>query len=249
MVSAIAIFVAVLSYLIGSINTSIILSKSIYGTDIRESGSGNAGATNMLRTHGKGIAIATLICDVLKGMIAIVIAAWADILVQDMARSSTITPFADPFTSQYIIGNLKYIAGIFVVLGHDFPVFFGFRGGKGVATSLGVALTLDWQIGLIIAVIALVIMASSRYVSLGSICAAALYPFVLFTYIMVKEPSGLEDKIGYLIMSFALAFLLIIKHHSNIGKLIKGTENRLFAKKQEADEIEENDEQAENKEE
>lgn len=233
MILAIAIFVAVLSYLIGSINTSIILSKSIYGTDIRTSGSGNAGATNMLRTHGKGIAIATLICDVLKGMIAIVIAAWADIIVMDMARTSTITPFAGPFVSQYIMGTLKYIAGVFVVLGHDFPVFFGFRGGKGVATSLGVALTLDWQVGLIVAVIALVIMASSRYVSLGSICSAALYPVVLFVYLMVKEMSNLDDKLGYILMAFVLAVLLIVKHHSNIKKLRLGTENKLFAKKEE----------------
>ena len=228
MVLAITIFVAVISYLIGSINTSIILSKSIYGTDIRTSGSGNAGATNMLRTHGKGIAIATLICDVLKGMIAIVIAAWADIIINDIAKTSILTPFA----SQYILGNLKYIAGIFVVLGHDFPVFFGFRGGKGVATSLGVALTLDWQVGLIIAVIALIIMASSRYVSLGSICAAALYPFVLFTYLMVKELSNLDDKLGYIVMAFVLALLLIAKHHSNIKNLRLGTENKLFSKKE-----------------
>ncbi|MBR5809049.1 MAG: glycerol-3-phosphate 1-O-acyltransferase PlsY [Clostridia bacterium] len=229
MVLAIAIFVALLSYLIGSINTSIILSKSIYGTDIRTSGSGNAGATNMLRTHGKGIAIATLICDVLKGMIAIAIAAWADIALNDLSKTAILTPFA----SQYVLGNLKYIAGVFVVLGHDFPVFFGFRGGKGVATSLGVALTLDWQVGLIIAVIALVIMASSRYVSLGSICAAALYPVVLFTYLMVNEMSTLDKKLGYIVMAFVLALLLIIKHHSNIKKLRLGTENKLFEKKAE----------------
>ena len=229
MVLAIAILVAVISYLIGSINTSIILSKSIYGTDIRTSGSGNAGATNMLRTHGTGIAIATLICDVLKGMIAIVIAIWADLALNDFSKTAILTPFA----SQYILGNLKYIAGMFVVLGHDFPVFFGFRGGKGVATSLGVALTLDWQVGLIIAVIALVIMASSRYVSLGSICAAALYPLVLFIYLMVKELSNLEAYLGYMVMAFVLAFLLIVKHHSNIRKLSQGTENKLFAKKEE----------------
>ena len=227
MVMAIAILVAVISYLIGSINTSISLSKSIYGTDIRTSGSGNAGATNMLRTHGKGIAIATLICDVLKGTLAIALAAWADIILNDLSKIMTLTPFA----SQYILGNLKYIAGVFVVLGHDFPVFFGFRGGKGVATSLGVALLLDWQVGLIIAAVAIIIMASSRYVSLGSICAAALYPFVLFTYLMATELSSLEDKLGYIIMSFILALLLIVKHSSNIKKLRLGTENKLFSKK------------------
>lgn len=245
MVLTTAICVAILSYLIGSINTSIILSKSIYGTDIRNSGSGNAGATNMLRTHGKGIAIATLICDVLKGVLAVVLAAWADIILMNLAKTSTMTPFASQFENQYIFGNLKYIAGIFVVLGHDFPVFFGFRGGKGVATSLGVALTLDWQVGLIIAVIALVIMASSRYVSLGSICAAALYPFVLFTYLMVKELSTLDDKLGYIVMSFVLALLLIVKHHSNIKKLSQGKENKLFSKKSEKTEQDSMDEEEE----
>lgn len=227
MVTTIAVIIAVIAYLIGSINTSIILSKSIYGSDIRTSGSGNAGATNMLRTHGKGIAIATLICDVLKGAIAVALAMWADIIVLDIAKNSALTPTE----SLYLVGNLKYLAAIFVVLGHDFPIFFGFRGGKGVATSLGVALTLDWQIGLIIAVIALVIMASTRYVSLGSICAGALYPFVVFTYLLATRFAELDNLLGYIGMSFALGILLIVKHHSNIGKLLKGTESKLFEKK------------------
>lgn len=229
MVYAIAIGTAILAYLIGSINTSIILSKSIYGTDIRSSGSGNAGATNMLRTHGKGIAIATLVCDVLKGAIAIVLASWADNMLNDYAKTAILTPFE----SQYILGNLKYIAGVFVALGHDFPVFFGFRGGKGVATSLGVAITLDWQVGLIVAVCALVIMAASRYVSLGSICGAALYPFILFTYLLSAGAANLENELGYILMAFILALLLIVKHHSNIKKLCQGNENKLFAKKEE----------------
>lgn len=241
MVLTIAIVTAVLSYLIGSINTSIILSKSIYGTDIRTSGSGNAGATNMLRTHGKGIAIATLICDVLKGAIAIVLASWADNAINDYAKTALLTPIE----SRYILGNLKYIAGVFVALGHDFPVFFGFRGGKGVATSLGVALTLNWQVGLIVAVIALAIMASSRYVSLGSICAAALYPFVLFIYLMATDLNGLEHKIGYIAMAFILAFLLIVKHHSNIKKLSQGTENKLFEKKKDDEDTEQDTEDEE----
>lgn len=229
MVYTIAIITAIASYLIGSINTSIILSKSIYGSDIRTSGSGNAGATNMLRTHGKGIAIATLICDVLKGVVAILLATLADSFLKNYAKSASLTAFE----AQYILGNLKYLAGVFVVLGHDFPVFFGFRGGKGVATSLGVALILDWQVGLLIAVIAIVIMAVSRYVSLGSISAAALYPLVLFTYLMGKESTNLKDNIGYISMAIILALLLIVKHHSNIRKLKNGTENKLFSKNKE----------------
>jgi len=230
MVYAIALITAVIAYLIGSINTSIILSKSIYGSDIRSSGSGNAGATNMLRTHGKKIAIATLVCDVLKGVIAILLAKWADNSLLEYSKTAALSPFEN----QYIVGNLKYIAGVFVALGHDFPVFFGFRGGKGVATSLGVALTLGWQVGLIIAVGAILIMVISRYVSLGSITAAALYPIVL----ILMLPNGIQDiksHLGYVIMAVILALLLIFKHHSNISKLIKGTENKLFSKKDEED--------------
>ena len=244
MVTTIAVLTAVIAYLIGSINTSIILSKSIYGSDIRTSGSGNAGATNMLRTHGKGIAIATLICDVLKGAIAVSLAIWADLWVLDFAKNSTLTPAE----SLYIAGNIKYLAAIFVVLGHDFPIFFGFRGGKGVATSLGVALTLDWKVGLIIAVIALIIMATTRYVSLGSICAGALYPFVLFTYLLATRFAELNSLLGYIGMSFVLGFLLIIKHHSNIAKLLKGTESKLFEKKKAAEEDGSNDTESEEEE-
>lgn len=220
----------VIAYLIGSINISIILSKSIYGEDIRTSGSGNAGATNMLRTYGKGIAVATLICDVLKGVLSVVLASWADIILNQYAKNASLTPFE----SAYILGNLKYIAGVFVVLGHDFPIFFGFRGGKGVATSLGVAAALNWQVGLIVLGVALIIMIVSRYVSLGSICAAALYPVILFTYLLAKN--NLEASSGYIVMAFILAFLLITKHHANIKKLRNGTENRLFGKKKEPSE-------------
>lgn len=215
--------IAVISYLLGSINTSIILSRSIYGKDIRKSGSGNAGATNMLRTHGKGIAVATLICDVLKGTIAVVLGMWFDIIFASNANTIT--------EAHFLVNNLKYIAAIFVVLGHDFPIFFGFKGGKGVATSLGVIMMLNWEIGLIVLFAAIAIMAVSRYVSLGSISAAALYPFILFIYITAAGEK-LEEYTAYIIMSLILALMLILKHHTNIRKLINGNENKLFAKKE-----------------
>ena len=219
MLYVIATFVALFAYLLGSISTSIILSKSIYGTDIRDSGSGNAGATNMLRTHGKGLAILTLICDALKGTIAVILAACLD---------AFLTPGATPDT--WILGNLKYIAGVFAVLGHDFPIFFGFRGGKGVATSLGVVLALNWQVGLIVCAIALTIMITTRFVSLGSIIGAGVYPFIIFTFLLASG-ADLEKQLGHIIMALILAALLIAKHHSNIRKLMNGTENKLFAKK------------------
>lgn len=222
-----AILVAVCAYLAGSINTSIILSKAIYGSDIRNSGSGNAGATNMLRTHGKKMAIATLLFDVLKGVLIVLLISVLDKAMLSMYANAP----ASDFERTYLLGSLKYLAGIFVVLGHDFPIYFGFKGGKGVATSLGVMLTLNWQVGLIILALALTIMATTRYVSLGSITAAAVYPFLLFTF-MIAGGEDLSQCITYLFMAVTLAVILIAKHHSNITKLKNGTENKLFAKKE-----------------
>ena len=229
-----AILVAVCSYLVGSINTSIILSKAIYGTDIRNSGSGNAGATNMLRTHGTKMAVATLLFDVLKGVLMVALVSILDRFSVNIYENAP----ASDFERTYLLGSLKYIAGIFVVLGHDFPLYFGFKGGKGVATSLGVMLTLNWKVGLIILALALTIMAITRYVSLGSITAAAVYPFVLFTF-MIAGGDELSQCITYLFMAVTLAVILIAKHHSNITKLKNGTENKLFAKKEKTSETKE----------
>lgn len=224
MLYTMAIITAIASYLVGSINTSIILSKSIYGSDIRTSGSGNAGATNMLRTHGTGMAVATLICDILKGTLMVILAKWLDNIF-------SVPPVDASFYEEaYIFGNLKYIAAIFVVLGHDFPIFFGFRGGKGVATSLGVVLALDPVCALFMLFSAILIMAVSRYVSLGSITAAALYPFIVFVKLLADNQNPAEH-LSYIAMAFILAIILILKHHSNIAKLLRGTENKLFAKK------------------
>ena len=119
---------AIVSYLIGSVNFSILLSKMLSGKDIRESGSGNAGATNMLRTYGKKMGVITLLLDVLKGIVVILLSRF----VKNIAGTDEIYPV------------ISYIAGVCVILGHNFPLYFGFKGGKGVATSLGVVLMLDW---------------------------------------------------------------------------------------------------------
>ncbi|HAL63612.1 MAG TPA: acyl-phosphate glycerol 3-phosphate acyltransferase [Clostridiales bacterium] len=226
MFTVITALLAFLAYLAGSINTSVILSKSMYGEDVRDSGSGNAGATNMLRTYGAGIAVLTLICDILKGALLVLLATWLDVIFSSYFKNSPMTDFE----RIYLLDNLKYIVGIFAVLGHDFPIWFGFRGGKGVATSLGVILALNPIIGLIVLIIALLIMIFSRYVSLGSVIGAVVYPFIVLTYILAGGESFTEN-IVYIIMAFSLAFLLIIKHHSNIKRLKNGTENMLFAKK------------------
>ena len=205
------IIVAIIAYLIGSINFSVLISKKMAGFDVREKGSGNAGTTNMLRSVGKKAAVITLVCDILKGVVSIVIAIIVGNIAKNLDREL-----------------LLQIAGIAVVLGHTFPIFFGFKGGKGVATSLGVLLMTNWQIGLICLVFALVLMALSKMVSLGSVGAAILFPvLVLFihTNFTVSEGSS------YLIYSIILAVIVAFNHRSNIKRILNGTENKLSFKK------------------
>ena len=153
------IIIAIIAYAIGSINFSIIISKKMAGFDVREKGSGNAGSTNVLRSVGKKAAIITLICDILKGIVAVLIAVLAGKIVKDLDNAL-----------------LVQIAGILVVLGHTFPIFFEFKGGKGVATSLGVLLTTNWKIGLICLIFALILIIITKIVSIGSMSAAILFP-------------------------------------------------------------------------
>src|SRR5574344_1831535 len=157
------IIVAIIAYLLGSISFSVIFTKKFAGVDVRKKGSGNAGSTNVLRVAGKKPAILTLICDILKGVIAVVIAILIGLIIK-----------ADDNTKAILV----QIAGIFVIIGHTYPVFFQFKGGKGVATSLGVLLIINWRIGLICLIFALVVMAVSKIVSLGSIAAAILFPIL-----------------------------------------------------------------------
>lgn len=209
MIYVCSVIIAIVAYLLGSVNTSIILSKLKSGKDIRSEGSGNAGATNMLRTHGKLMGAMTLVCDILKGILAVALAGLLSRAAGDHA---------------YI---LRYIAAVFVVLGHDFPVFFGFRGGKGVATSLGVALVLDWRVGLIVLAGALLIMVLTRYVSLGSVAAALLYVVATIIKMVLMHSFNLFE----LICAVVLSGLLIFRHKENIKRLIAGTENKLGQKK------------------
>ena len=205
---AVYIIVSIIAYLLGSISFSIIISKKMAGFDVRDKGSKNAGSTNVLRTVGKKAAIITLICDCLKGVIAILIAYIAGKIWTDLDSAL-----------------LVQLAGIFVVLGHTFPVFFKFKGGKGVATSLGVLLLTNWQIGLICLVFALVLMALTRFVSLGSVAAAILFPvltvFITNNYLVHGN---------YIIFGIILAILVIFNHRENVKRLLTGTENKLSFK-------------------
>lgn len=209
------IIMAIIAYLIGSINFSVILSKKMAGFDIREKGSGNAGSTNMLRSVGKKAAVLTLICDILKGVISIFLAIILGNIIQNVNKEL-----------------LVQIAGIAVVVGHTFPIFFGFKGGKGVATSLGVLILSNWQIGLICLVFALVLMALTKMVSLGSCAAAVLFP-VLTLFINDNYTVLTEGKNGnvYFIYSVILAIIVLYNHRSNIKRILNGTENKLSFKK------------------
>ena len=156
------IVMAIIAYAIGSISFSVIISRKVAGFDVREKGSGNAGSTNMLRSVGKKAALMTLCCDILKGIVSILIAIIVGLIAKESANPAV----------------LVQIASICVVLGHTYPIFFEFRGGKGVATSLGIILLVNWQIGLICLVFALALMVVTRMVSLGSISAAVLFPIL-----------------------------------------------------------------------
>ncbi len=211
---ATCIIVALIAYLIGSINFSIIISKKMAGFDIREKGSGNAGTTNMLRAVGKKAAVITLICDILKGVVSILIAVLAGKIVKNLDNAL-----------------LVQLAGIFVIIGHTFPVFFKFKGGKGIATALGVLLMINWQIGLICLIFALVLMALTKMVSVGSIAAAILFPilvaFIDQNYIVQTSNSNWS----YLVFSIIVALLVIFNHRANVQRILNGTENRLSFKK------------------
>ena len=205
------IVVTIIAYLLGSISFSVIISKKMAGFDVREKGSGNAGTTNVLRTVGKKASIITLVCDILKGVVAILVAYVAGLIMKDSVDKAL----------------LIQLAGIAVILGHTFPIFFGFKGGKGIATALGVLMMTNWNIGLICLVFALVLMILTRMVSLGSIAAAVLFPVLI---IFMPHTAYLVDG-NYIIYSILLAVLVVFNHRANVKRLLTGTENKIDFKK------------------
>ena len=202
---ALYIVMAIIAYAIGSVNFSVIFSKKFAGFDVRQKGSGNAGTTNMLRSVGKKAAALTLICDILKGVVSILIA----LLLGSIFKAEN-------------TALLVQIAAIAVVIGHTFPIFFGFKGGKGVATSLGVLLLVNWKLGLIVMMYALVLIALTRFVSLGSIAAAILTPILT---IFINDCYLVDGN--YFIFGVLLAIFVCYNHRANIKRLMDGNENRL----------------------
>ena len=216
---AICVFVSVVvAYLLGSINSAIIVSRVIYHDDIRRHGSGNAGLTNTLRTYGKRAALFTLIGDMLKTALSIFIA-------------GLLLGFGYEMGMSYNEGWC-YLAALASVIGHIFPVYYGFKGGKGVLSTATAALILTPVIFLILLLLFVGIVALSKYVSLGSISVAALYPVAVSAQIMIFFPV----MHGILATSvIALAILIIWCHRGNIQRIYDGTERKLSFKKKDVE--------------
>jgi len=200
-----------LAYLLGSIPFGYLLVRVFLKQDIRASGSGNIGATNVARAGAKGLGIATLLLDLGKGLVAVLLAFF-------IARHTLLA-----FTGAQAF-DLATLAGVAAVVGHCFPVWLAFRGGKGVATALGVFLALVPHATLCILGVFVVVVLLTRYVSLASIIAAIAFP--LFAFYFVYRPSPLVI-FGFL----AIPLLICVKHWGNVQRLMAGTESRFGSKK------------------
>lgn len=210
------ILIAVIAYLLGSLNFSIILSEVVKKKDIRDSGSGNAGATNMLRTYGKKAAVGTMIGDILKVALGIIIA----FAILDVPMKYIFSNPADAAEIQRVM-LYKEFAGLFCVLGHIFPLYFKFKGGKGVAPCTGMVIIVDWRIALILFLIFIGVILISKWISLGSIVIALLYPVLIFAFYK-----------NFILAAVALLFtaIVIVAHRENIKRLAKGSENKISIK-------------------
>lgn len=201
----------VIGYLLGSINFSIIFTQIFAKTDVREHGSGNAGFTNTLRTAGKKAAVIVFVCDALKAVVAILIAVLINRFI----------PF-DPFT-QYG----KYTAALGVVLGHNFPVYYGFKGGKGIVVSIAILFSINWITACFVLGVFLILFFATGFVSLGSV-AGAVTVIVCTSVMYALNLAGVDA--AQLALMFALGFLAIYMHRTNIKRLLDGTESS-FKKK------------------
>lgn len=206
---------AVLSYLLGSFNSSILVVRLLKHQDIREFGSHNAGLTNTLRCFGKGCAALTLVGDLAKGIVAVLLSKGICELL------------GTGLTAQNDVHFIGYIAGIFAILGHVFPIYYHFKGGKGVLVGVSVFLGIDWKVFLCLIVIFAVVLAISKYVSLGSIIAAACCPVATFLFQYWQRG---DLPMWYLWLNTGLAALMgawvIYMHRTNIQRLKAGNENK-----------------------
>lgn len=199
-----------IAYLLGSIPTAVWVGKSFYNVDIRTEGSKNAGATNTFRVLGKKPGIIVLAIDILKGVLAISV----PIFIFQLDASET------------IYGNIKVLTGILAVTGHIFPIFAGFKGGKGVATSLGVVIGVSPPAAGICIALFLIVFSLTHFVSLGAIVAAVSFPLTIIFFLK-------EENVSMISFSIVLSLAVILAHKKNIKRLLEGNENKmnLFTKK------------------
>ncbi|MBQ9375877.1 MAG: glycerol-3-phosphate 1-O-acyltransferase PlsY [Ruminococcus sp.] len=208
------VFTVVFSYLLGSLNSAIIVCRILKKADIRDYGSKNAGLTNVLRVFGKGPALATLICDLAKGIIAVVVCRLVVTYGFDVLF----------FDNDRFIG---YIAGLSVMIGHIFPIFYGFHGGKGVLVAATTLIAIDPLTCFFAVLIFAIVVAITKYVSVGSIVAAFSYP--LFT-ILTQTLRGISGAWQNMLVGLVIAILITYMHKPNIKRLREGTENKFSFK-------------------
>ena len=201
------LFCSAIAYLLGSINTSIIVSKLMGKSDIRNFGSGNAGVTNTLRVMGKAAALLVVVGDVLKGVVAVLIAKYAHVYFG--------------ITGDEMLA--QYFAALFVILGHIYPLYFGFKGGKGIMTGVSTIFVLDWEIAVILLLIFIAVFALTRYVSLGSCISSAMYPVLVYMFH--------SSEMYFISLAVIVAAIAIFKHRTNIQRLIRGTESKTYFNK------------------
>jgi acyl phosphate:glycerol-3-phosphate acyltransferase len=202
LISILHIILLIFAYLLGSIPTAVWIGKYFYKIDVREYGSGNAGATNTFRVLGKRAGIPVLLIDVLKGFAAVSLAHFSDYA---------------PHTNQFI--NLQLVLGIASLMGHIFPIFASFRGGKGIATLLGIILAVHFPAALIAIAIFITVLLISSYVSLSSMTAAMMFPVIVIGVFKETVPS-------LIIFSILIAIMVLITHQKNIERLLRREESK-----------------------
>mgnify|MGYP002312066652 CR=1 FL=1 len=207
----IVLAVAAEAYLLGSVDTGILVSKYLYHDDVRTHGSGAAGMTNMLRTFGKKAAALTAVGDVLKGVLAVCIGRWLFTL---MPESTTLSPYL-----------AVYLAAIFAIIGHLKPLYFGFKGGKGVLVAGGAILAIQPVLLPFLALIFLACLLPTGMVSLGSVTMAAAYPLLTLGYCLLRG-YAVQDLLICLVGSVIMAAMVIYMHRSNIQRIRDGKEYR-----------------------
>ncbi len=224
------VLAAVISYLLGSVSFSILFTKLFdHQKDIRSMGSGNAGATNVLRSVGVKAAVCTFVFDFAKGVLSVFL---GKLLFQYLA-----VPSAVGMVSEFeLIQFGAYLSGFFCVMGHIYPLYFGFKGGKGVLTSWAIIALIDWRSFILVIVVFIVVFLISKIVSLSSICAAASYPICTLIFNLgIAYCWKHEVTLFYVILTFVIgslqAGILIWKHRSNIQRIRQGTEKKITIKK------------------